>query len=250
MGFCYGYILYICMKPLIRWTVGNVNKLGFETLRHSIGLIKSKYKDRFRYVICHNNLTAEKIGLINKMDCELIDQKNFKNSLSVESPINHGRPAWKLYPPRLSMETHEIFLDNDLILYKKFDIIEEFLQSNKIYFTEGLKRSYGKFECHIKKDMIVNTGFVGLPPNFDLKFNLEKNIKELGIKSWENHLDEQALFASVIQNFDHKMIPKIDISVCHPQLKYKKGNCGMHFIGINVGHDIHWKNYLSGSIFL
>ena len=224
------------MKPLIRWTIGSAHPCGFQILKHSINSVKKLYNDKFRYVICFNNLNKQQKGIIEKLDCELLDQANFHKTLSLKPPKTSGGPAWKLYPPRISTHATEIFIDNDLIIFDKSWFMDNF--TDEIFYTEAIKRSYGRFDCFVKENFTLNSGIVVVPPDLDLAQHLNDNIQKLGIKCWTSHFDEQALFASVVQNFKNVMIPLSDISVGKMD-----GKLGIHFIGANGGEVELWKNY-------
>ena len=43
------------MKPLIRWTMGNVSEAGWECLSESTRLLPKVYPE-FDYVICYNSI--------------------------------------------------------------------------------------------------------------------------------------------------------------------------------------------------
>ena len=178
------------MKPIIRWTIGPVSEDGFKCLNFSVFQFRKLYKDYFRYVICHNGLSDGQKKLLP--DVELVDQSMFISSL----PVFPCGPAWKLYPPRLSIESHEIIIDNDVVIYKKPEAIAEFLKEKDMFVvTEAFKRSYsGIYQKDIPENFNINSGLVCLPPNFDYRKELLKN----EFKKWENHFDEQTLVAKVL----------------------------------------------------
>ena len=212
------------MKPIIRWTIGPVSEDGFKCLNFSVFQFRKLYKDYFRYVICHNGLSDGQKKLLP--DVELVDQSMFISSL----PVFHCGPAWKLYPPRLSIESHEIIIDNDVVIYKKPEAIAEFLKEKDMFVvTEAFKRSYsGIYQKDIPENFNINSGLVCLPPNFDYRKELLKN----EFKKWENHFDEQTLVAKVLSvQKKIKIITLSEIYVCFDQ--YKQGSCGVHLVGLN-----------------
>ena len=119
-----------------------------------------------------------------KMDIDLIliDQTKYMETLKV-LPFS---TSWKLYPPRIRLTQHEIFLDNDVVIYKKIPLIDEFLKSKKITFaTEAKKRNYGNFDKAIPEKTLINTGLFGLPPYFDIKSKINEILKD----GWNNWYD-------------------------------------------------------------
>jgi hypothetical protein len=212
------------MIPIIRWVIGPVSEDGFECLKLSVFHFRKLYKDSFRYVVCYNGLSNSQKKLLP--DVELLDQSNFMKSL----PVFPCGPAWKLYPPRISVETHEIIIDNDIVIYKKPEAIAEFLKEKDMFVvTESLKRSYsGIYQKDIPENFNINSGFVCLPPNFDYRKELLKN----KLKKWENHFDEQTLVAKVLSvQKKIKIINLSEIYVCFD--RYKEGSCGVHLVGLN-----------------
>lgn len=159
------------MKPLFRWTVGeSVSKEGLKCLSHSIFLLKKNYGDSYDYFICHN---GDNVKSCNFTGVNFIDQRNHVKSLSVKP---HST-AWKLYPPRIRLNSHEIFLDNDLIIYNILPIIDRFINEKDIFFcTQAYKRNYGNYDSKILKNQNLNTGLFGIPPFFDFAKNIESRL--------------------------------------------------------------------------
>lgn len=224
-------------KPLIRWTLGPSSDSGIKCLISSIQKMKSMYHDTFDYVVCHNGVSKEKLDSLPFVS--FVDQEKHTSSL----PIAPVGPAWKLYPPRLRPESHEIILDNDLIIYKKPPLFTEFLERNQIVATEAFKRSYsGPLEKDIPFGFNLNSGVLCLPPGFDFGDKIKKTIEQNNI-NWNGHLDEQTLVAHVLNKEKLKIIPLTEISVCLDV--FKLGTCGIHFVGLNKGKDQYWKEFHS-----
>ena len=220
------------MKPLVRWIVGNCHNAGIISLIQSIKNFKKLYKNKFRYCICYNNLSdkqLKKIKILTSSNIKLINQENYIS----EFDINPCGPAWKLYPARLSLETHEIIIDNDLILFKKLTEIEDLIENDKPFITEALKNCYGNFDNLISKNTTLNTGFIGYPPNFDIKKMILETIHKSKINCWSDHFDEQGCIASIFEKIDYNLITLNKINVCDHKLKM--GSHGIHLIGLNGG---------------
>jgi len=231
------------MKPIVRWTVGNVSKMGIRCLDASVGHFKHLYGNLFDYYICYNQIKFSKIKFLNKYNIKFIDQTQHFNSLKIPPVQNH--PCWKIYPPRIDKSVHEIFIDNDLVIYKKIPLIDFFLEQKDLFFiTEGYRKSYGIFNSLIPDNFVVNTGFFGLPPHYDFKKDLDLNLdswKPSSLKVHEDlkskgHFDEQGLIAFILMNKKIKKIYLNEINIPIFERKFLKGEYGNHFVGINRKH--------------
>lgn len=196
---------------IARWTIGETNFQGYQSLFLSVTKFASLYPEAELY-ICYNGPDT-----ITKPDSiiKIINQA---------SPLANG-VAWKLYPPRINIELHEIFIDNDLILEEKIPEIDKFLNNDYTLLLEGSGKNYGRFSRHVPKYYQINSGLFGLPPNF----NLQKYINYYG-EIWNSHFDEQGLVALSLTSKKHIIIPNTTITNCEFQLKRSQG---MHFIGLN-----------------
>lgn len=226
------------MKPIIRWTITDVFEPGFEILNKSVQLFKKLYKNKFETVICYNNLSESNMKKLPLVD-RLIDQSTFANSIHIYPP-NAFNPAWKIYPPRLNINVQEIIIDNDLIIYEK---IPE-LDLNMIIATEAFARSYSGPLCNkIKKN--INSGFISLPPGFDLANEINTVIDKYSY-NWNNYFNEQTLLAFVIENHQHFILSLDQIHIA--AIECKKAKYGIHFIGANKGCKEYWNSYKNKNI--
>lgn len=220
------------MKPLVKWVIGPVSSSGFSCLKFSIRNFLELYKDRFEYVICYNNLNEREINFIKQFNVPLYNQEDFCKR------VNWGVPfgcIWKLFVPKFGT-SHEITLDNDLIIRKRLPQIEEFLDSqNKFLITEALKRNYGIFDNKVKSDIKYNTGLLGIPPNYDITAMVDKTLKQFKIE-WKTWFDEQGLTSYLIQDEDVIFVPLRQINVKN------LGMIGDHWATINATNKYHWKN--------
>lgn len=216
------------MKPLVKWTIGPTNPQGYESLEFSISSFQKFYDAEI--IICHNCPAANLPSVIKNF--ELIDQR--KLSLSGPKPIG---VAWKLYPPRIDINRHELSVDNDLILNQKIDEIENFFTSDSTLLLEDNSRTYGRFESHVPLGFQINSGLYGMPPGFDL----EPYIKFYAGKEWQKNafaqydssetFDEQGLIALALLNYTrYVIISNKSITNCENQLNIGQG---CHFIGLN-----------------
>lgn len=217
-------------KPLIRWTIGgNISNKSILCLKLSIKYIKNIYKNNVDYLICYNNLTENNIKKLPK-NIDKISVDNYNNLYKIVMPKN--TTGWKLCPPRIRLDSHEVILDNDVIIYK--DLFKQFFISNKIYITEGLGAKSPNLKKFINKNFNINSGVICLPPGFDF-LNEVKNIINTYKINFTNHFDEQSIIAMVVFNKDYKIISKEDVCICDKFLKI--GNYGMHFVRLNNGNN-------------
>jgi len=249
-------------KPVVRWTFGPCqSKLALYCLQKSVFCFQKIYGDSFDYFIFNNSQHTVQIENV-----QTIQQKIYSHSLN----FPRLGPAWKLFPPRWRYDSHEIFIDNDLILYKAHPVIDEFLAANDMIFcTEGLERRFGIFDPWIAEGIKLNTGLFGLPPCFDLKRQVEEissfmnlppffnirdeifhgftkmnlwpvseNLIHLGI-DYMSRFDEQGCLSVIFtKHHNLKIISLKEISVCYRTLIY--GSHGCHFVGINSAYNKHY----------
>jgi len=225
------------MKPLMRWTLGDsVSQEGIDCLQQSISSIKKLYNDKFDFVICHSGDNVNDLQLGN---VSFFDQRKATNSLTIK-PF---KTSWKLYPPRLRINSHEIFIDNDVVLYERHPIIDNFLSNDFIFCTEAAYRRYGIYDSLVKSNDNLNTGFFGLPPHFDFAAKLNKRI----IGNWQTWFDEQGLVSSIfVESEEFHLVSLSDVWVCADYFRW--GKYGIHFVGLNGGKTEYWKNYNDSKI--
>lgn len=230
------------IKPLVRWTIGPVNPAGFKSLKLSISFFKKIYKGLFDYVICHNTLNNEQLDLLASLETDLFEQGP---EAGMFPPLG---VAWKLYPPRLRKDAHEIFIDNDLIVLKQLPQIEKFLSTSDTFiYTESPNRFYGQYKYQVPEHFKMNSGLFGLPPRFDLKKEIMETSKPF--QRWTDKYDEQGLLATIFSKVATIQIPLSDMPVCGPRYNnFEFGKKGYHFVLLNAGFEKHWLNFNKGRI--
>ena len=227
------------MRPLARWTIGNVKNEGFEMLKESVRLFKMIYPE-FDCVVCYNEISKERLP----KDTELFFQTHDCCAIPVKpKSIN----AWKLFPPRLRINSHEIFLDNDVVICGRIPQITEFLAGERplCYGCHDERPfPYGSFAKLFKNSNIpqfkLNSGIFGLPPGYDFEKDLIDNIERLRLSEW-GYFDEQGLVATCLLGGNPILISKDDISNCWTGLEI--GRYGFHFCGHNTEELDAWKAY-------
>lgn len=170
------------MKPVLRWTIGDVSNIGFQIFEESIKTVLKFYENNFDYYVCYNCDEKKIITFKDKfLDVNFVKQKweppipitqsdNINKTLDFFSPVINSS-LWKISPARISPKTHEIILDNDLIFLKRPKTIDAFLkQSDKNLIVEDCIRYFGKYDhlIHPSNAPGYNSGIIGLVPNYDL----------------------------------------------------------------------------------
>ena len=224
------------MKPVFRWTVGNCTDQGIEILCESVRRAVQIYEDKFDWYICHNNLKPKQLVDIVTMS-DMFGVKMRKQSSrglpisqsSMGSPMSGsefdwdgsrvGGTLWKLCPPRMQYDVHEIIMDNDVILTDKLPEIEEFLGvSDKCLILQDNVQFYGNFANYVESEVPLNTGLIGLPPHYyfaddisDMYYQVQSDNSHHDF-SCLSQADEQGMIAAIISKKDHIVI-KNDVVV-------------------------------------
>jgi len=226
------------MRSIVRWTIGDVQPAGYECLARSI--IKFRQLYDVEIVVCHNG--SQKLEFCDaNLDITCINQSESFG------PLDAG-VAWKLYPPRIDIDRHELFIDNDVIIEQHIEQLDKFFsKTDCTLLLEGESRNYGRFEKHVPPGFNINSGIFGIPPGF----NLEKYIRFYG-DNWVNNCfhtsktwDEQGLVATaLLSNKKTLIIPNTTVTNCESRFKPAKG---MHFVGLNrrISHRpwVEYKNW-------
>lgn len=158
------------MKPIVRWTIGDVKLRGFHILDRSIKNMLELYGDRFEYFVycnCNADYNTDRVRkTCEKYNVNLYLQK--WETCPFPAPSDAIYPSiWKVCPPRLKMDVHELILDNDVVFLKKPVEIEEFLDSDKTLVVEDTLRYFGVFNRWFRDDEAYNSGIMGCPPGYD-----------------------------------------------------------------------------------
>lgn len=217
------------MKPLARWTVGPVRPDGFDCLLLSVESFVRLYD--VEPVICYNCPPENLSHLAARF--RLIDQREHLSSC----PVPPLGVAWKLYPPRLAPDRHEILIDNDLVIGEKLPEIDKFLSSDCTLMLEDHARAYGRFDKHVRPGLAINSGMYGMPPGFDMQRYVDFYAGEgwernaTGVHRESGTFDEQGLVAIALSSYvDSVIISATCVTNCEHQLVPGSGH---HFIGLN-----------------
>lgn len=191
-------------KPLVRWTVGPVSWEGIHCLWMAVTTWRKIYGEIFDYAICHNDLTRHRLEYIKRLDVKLVDLRIYKE-LSPITPVMH---QWQLLPSRLNPNGAEIYVDNDLILYKPHPHINALLSDNIPF-------------CDTRIDSCI----YGLPPGVDLA---------------ETLMASESISCALKRLPKLNIIPVFDIHTCD---EFYAAPYGVHFSGVNRDHTGPWEFY-------
>lgn len=203
------------MKPIFRWTFGGTDfKRSYEITNYSIKTVLKLFEDKFNYFFLFNNCDIKKIQKLKKeyKEVEFIEQKwdlfPLEKPSSKQYAVLNGS-FWKLCPPRLDINTHEIVCDNDIIFLKEPNLIKEFLSKNNTNFLiEDTNPFMAIFQQEFENEKeCYNSGLYGLAPGYDFESNLIKNwniFKEkIEEKKIFNYSIEQGLICYTLYNSKH-----------------------------------------------
>ena len=136
--------------------------------------------------------------------------------------------AWKLYPPRLRPDAHEVFIDHDVVFVDRLSKIDRFLSRDDAFiYSQSFSESglYGRFRSSVTHGFRLNSGFFGLPPQF--LFSLD------GLPAWGDRHDEQGFVASMLCRQDDTIRVDLDeLWICADD-RLPMGAKGYHFCGSN-----------------
>ena len=106
------------------------------------------------------------------------------------------------------MNSHELVVDNDVILLRKFPQIEEWLNGRKALVLEEKIRFYGRYDKLFSDDLLLNSGFMGLPPGYDFGADIRKSWEENDSLHNISQADEQGLLTYTLSQYSNIRVPK------------------------------------------
>ena len=235
------------MKPLVRWIIGPVYEAGFRCLARSVRELRRCYRDDIDYLICHNQLNDEQREFVEKIGVPTYEQKPTDFPVQPTywpedvGSLKGTRCAWKLYPPRMRPDGHEIIMDNDIIIRSRIEAVKWFMQANRPMLAQGRSRNYGYFDSMIPPAYTLNNGIIGLPPNFDFQARLLKFLPEKW--DWTCFFDDQGLVVAALIDFLPMVIPSREVGLCGPNDPPPDSH-GIHFVGLNSNKKhLGWETY-------
>jgi len=239
-------------KPLLRWSVGPAKPQGFYCLQESVHCIKSLYPE-LDLVICHNQLNATQIKQISRLGVPLFDQGKSLDSLPIKPKPGYN-VHWKIYPPRLRPDAHEIQIDTDIVLFKKLKEIDLFLEDQAMLLYQGIHGAYGNFKDFVPPGVRLNSGIFGMPPGFDFLAAMNETIGS-SLTKWDDSFDEQGLVMATLSTFPKRyVIPLISVPIIQPHFDIQALTtelcCGYHFCSLNyLDEHAGWETYKRNKLF-
>jgi hypothetical protein len=150
------------------------------------------------------------------------------------------------------METHEIVMDNDVVLLKLLPQIDEFLANkDKALILEEPIRFYGRYDNLFPlspQGPFLNSGLMGFPPGYDFGAEIRKNWMANGSYMNLSQADEQGLLVYTLNQIPSIRIDKtqiIELLARDYSYKVTGREYGIHFTQSNkIPHHRSWLNYM------
>jgi hypothetical protein len=232
----------------VRWTVGDVSDRGFEALRLSIWGACRIFGPAARYAVCVNSMPIDEARARTGPVPPGIDWQVSDGSMPdflcrhLDEGLAEG-VAWKLAPLRLFPELYEISLDNDCILWAMPPSIGRWLtgEGAACLLAEDVALGCGQF-AGLCGPAPRNTGIRGLPPMFDLADAMQRILAENPVRL-VSELDEQGLqVAAASASCPPEVVTIEEVAICSPSPPHvpSPGNCGAHFVGLNMKRPRPW----------
>jgi hypothetical protein len=264
------------LKPLLRWTVGSVNRQGLAVLKESITrTTKALGLDRFDWMVCYNNLDEADLSFVKLVcppvelrrqsweDCAIPaamsrppvdDEGRFKYDLTF-----YNGSLWKLAPARVRPDAHEIVMDNDVVLVKPTRMIEDFLsQTERPFVCRDQNRYFGRLAYLFPNDERFNSGYYGLPPGYDFAADVRATWEAEGALEGLNYAEEQALICHTLRKRNPYFVDATQVvpiaylgkfhffgrAGCYEKYAWTGMESGFHFIQANRHEPHHpWCEY-------
>ena len=240
---------------------------GLEILSESIyRTTKALGMDSWDWAICYNGLSKDEVkqlsDVIDNRPIKLIPQNwitcpvinNCQSPRRADGSYEYdgkrcGGTMWKVSPPRMRMDAHEIVVDNDIVLLKKFPQIDEWLaQTKKTLILEEPIRFYGRYDSLFPSDQpFMNSGFMGMPPGYDFGAEILKYWKLHGSYEDLTQADEQGLLVYTLNQTPNIRIRSNQmIEILHRDMNTKITGHeeGLHFTQANrIQNHYAWGKY-------
>lgn len=235
----------------VRWTIGDVSRLGFEALRASVWGARRVFGASARYVVCVNSVP---IDIARIRTGALPDGVEWhESSLDLPHWLRDGMSAdmaqgvgWKFAPLRMFPAMHELSLDNDCILWDMPAAMRAWLadeSKDACLIAEDVKTCLGQF-TDLCGPSPRNSGIRGLPPHFDIGRALRDVLSRKPV-TLTSELDEQGLQVAALSAAGPLHVVSVaDVAVCSPFPPHLPGpgHAGVHFVGLNARR-VGWRKW-------
>lgn len=257
------------MKPLFRWTVGACLPQGLDILAESFKRTTAALGlQNFDWMVCYNGLSDADLSRIMRSignlpidlveqsweDCPIIDKvrspKRADGSFEGNGNLVGGS-LWKACPGRMRIDSHEIVMDNDILILKAFPQIKYFLNSTSyaIILEEPI-RFYGRYEKFMSKsEPFLNSGFMGFPPGYDFSAELRRVWEETGSMTNISQADEQGLLMYTLNQLPSLRVKKTQMNELLAKREYRTATLtgeeeGIHLTQANrIPNHFWWEKY-------
>lgn len=241
---------------IIRWTFGEAigrptSLQGLDMLECSIRFAQSLIPNAKLYV-CYNSIRSDrllsKLNKVADLGVSLIDQ----NDLNPEFTGVTGKNSfWKYIPGRIELNKFELFLDNDVIIWRVPELIKTWAESNSILISEDWNGShYGEFAGSIQTPDSYNAGIIGLPPGFEIPVPRTSDLSE-HFHSEQGYVASQILQSGkpvrlikkeLIYQANHFLESRLPADQMLDQFSIG------HFCGCTYCHYVEWDKYFKEAV--
>jgi hypothetical protein len=228
---------------VVRWTVGDVSREGFEALRLSTHGARRIFGAEATYMVCVNTVPLDRArALTGRVPAE-VQWLDATGSLSglIDDHTDASRAegvCWKFAPARLAPDRPELHLDNDCILWGLPTAIGQWLEEDgdsRCLLAEDVVTMLGQFQALCGPEP-RNSGMRGVPAGFDLEAAFAEILRETGF-TLRSELDEQGLVTLACSRHAPPYVVAVDeVAICGPFPPHRQalGRCGAHFVGLNA----------------
>lgn len=233
----------------VRWTIGDVDPLGFEALRLSIWGAWRIFGERGAYVVYVNSMGIDEA---RSRTGDLPDGIAWRPAGSLpeflEAHLDGAMAegvAWKLAPLRAFPDRFELSLDNDCVLWDLPEAMRAWLSEPepRCLIAADVTPAHGAF-ADLTRPEPRNTGIRGLPPGHDLGKALLAVLERHPVPL-RSELDEQGLQVVALDlNRPAHVVSTSDVTICSPFWPQtpELGRAGAHFVGLNT-RNLPWNWY-------
>jgi hypothetical protein len=233
----------VTATPLIRWTIGNVSRAGFEALRLSIWGAHRLFGTDASYVVCLNSVPLQQARcLVRDIPDEVEWRIATEDEIAsfIRPHLDRGMAegvGWKFAPLRLSDCRPELALDNDCILWELPAGLRRWLEEadSPPVIAEDMRACFGQFQ-ELCGQAPRNSGLRALPAGFDLERRMRAVLERVPVVMC-SELDEQGLqVAALSLDGQPELVTAAELSICSPFPPHVThlGRCGAHFVGVNA----------------